>query len=342
MNDSEAAERTRGGEAAMRQGLVELARQFLAEGLVVRTWGNFSARLDRDYFLVTPSGRSYETLQPADLVKCRIDSGDKVESEEQKPSSEAPMHALVYRERPAFNVLAHTHQVYASALSLSESPVLLDETGRKQLGADSVPVSPYGLPGTRRLHRHIAETLRETEASCLLMASHGAFIFGESGGDCLSRARTLEETARRLYEQRVGRCDHGRASIADSTEEEREAVSAARGGGFPAVAVSCDPELQLLLGSPMKAYLDDFAQICGVNIGRRRKKNNVFFVPEKKIAVCFAENESEALNVRAVLEKNVRACHMALLSGAKPLAGWESRLMRLIYQKKYSKRAERR
>jgi len=188
MNDSEAAERTRGGEAAMRQGLVELARQFLAEGLVVRTWGNFSARLDRDYFLVTPSGRSYETLQPADLVKCRIDSGDKVESEEQKPSSEAPMHALVYRERPAFNVLAHTHQVYASALSLSESPVLLDETGRKQLGADSVPVSPYGLPGTRRLHRHIAETLMETEASCLLMASHGAFIFGESGGDCLSRA----------------------------------------------------------------------------------------------------------------------------------------------------------
>jgi ribulose-5-phosphate 4-epimerase/fuculose-1-phosphate aldolase len=45
-------------ESEIRRIVVDLAQQFLEIGLVVRTWGNFSGRLDEDTFVVTPSGRA--------------------------------------------------------------------------------------------------------------------------------------------------------------------------------------------------------------------------------------------------------------------------------------------
>ena len=328
-------------ETVIRSELIALAQEFLYEGLVVRTWGNFSARIDDDTFLITPSGRSYHDLEPEELVKCSISTGKKLESESGNPSSEAPMHAIVYRKRPEYKVLAHTHQVYASALSLASSPIVLNDLFRERLGAEFIMISPYGLPGTKRLHRHMEASLEYLDAPFVLMERHGAFLFGENYNDCLIRARTLEECARALYEERVGRRDAPRAAIHDDTPEEKAAVRVIGSIDQMAVCVSCDPELQCLLDRPMGAYLDDFAQICGVKIGCDPGKNNVFFIPEKRQAVCFADTIAEAQNVRAVLEKNTRACHIALLEQKKPLAFWESRLMRYIYQNKYSKKAQR-
>ncbi|NMA17340.1 MAG: class II aldolase/adducin family protein [Clostridiaceae bacterium] len=328
-------------ETAVRRRLISLAHDFLKEGLVVRTWGNFSASLGDDTFIITPSGRSYHDLEPDELVKCSIATGKKLESELGTPSSEAPMHAIVYRKRPEYKVLAHTHQVYASALSLASSPIVLNDIFRERLGTSVIAISPYGLPGTKRLHRHMEESVQNLDAPFILMERHGAFLFGKNDDDCLTRARTLETCARALYEERVGRRDTPRASVHDDTAEEKAAASVIRSIDQMAVSVSRDPELQHLLDRPMGAYLDDFAQICGVKIRCEPGKNNVFFMPEKRQAVCFADTIAEAQNVRAVLEKNTRACHIALLERKKPLAFWESRLMRYIYQNKYSKKAQR-
>ena len=41
-------------------------------GLIARTWGNISARLSDEEFLITPSGRAYETLTPEELVVVKI------------------------------------------------------------------------------------------------------------------------------------------------------------------------------------------------------------------------------------------------------------------------------
>lgn len=341
MNSLRINSNTSPDEASIRRGLITLAQDFLKEGLVVRTWGNFSARLDDNTFLITPSGRSYHDLEPEELVKCSISTGNKLESELGTPSSEAPMHALVYRKRAEYNILAHTHQPYASALSLASSPIVLDTSFQERLGTHNIVISPYGLPGSKRLHGNVEQSLCEFDAPFILMERHGAFIFGKNEKDCLMRAHTLEECSRELYEERVGRRDTLRTSINENTREEETEASAIGSINQMAVCVSHDPELQYLLEQPMGAYLDDFAQICGVKIGREPGKNNVFFMPEKQQAICFADTIAEAKNVRAVLEKNTRAYHIALLENKKPLAFWESRLMRYIYQNKYSKKAQR-
>ena len=81
-------------ESEIRRIVVDLAQQFLEIGLVVRTWGNFSGRLDEDTFVVTPSGRAYEGMVPSDLVKVSVMDGLPLDENSVKPSSESPMHPL--------------------------------------------------------------------------------------------------------------------------------------------------------------------------------------------------------------------------------------------------------
>jgi len=60
------------------------------------------------------------------------------------------------------------------------------------------------------------------------------------------------------------------------------------------------------------------------------------------VAICFGKDEADAKNVRAVLEKNARAANIARrLTRQKPIPAWESLAMRLVYQLKYSKQANR-
>lgn len=103
-------------EDIKRAKLVELSHQLLSDGLVVRTWGNFSVRVSGGDFLITPSGHRYETMTEEELPLC---TGSKDWSGPYKPSSEYPMHALTYRLFPQAQWVIHTHQPYASALSLS-------------------------------------------------------------------------------------------------------------------------------------------------------------------------------------------------------------------------------
>ena len=42
------------------------------KGLIQRTWGNVSCRIDENSFAITPSGRDYLSLTPDDIVIVNI------------------------------------------------------------------------------------------------------------------------------------------------------------------------------------------------------------------------------------------------------------------------------
>ena len=96
--------------------VIEAGLKLKNEGLIVRTWGNISARISDTQFVITPSGKAYENLSPDDIVvvnikKCTYE-GDI------KPSSECGIHADVYAMRPEVDFVVHTHQTYASVVSI--------------------------------------------------------------------------------------------------------------------------------------------------------------------------------------------------------------------------------
>ncbi len=60
-------------EEEARKTVTDACRRLLEKGLVSRTWGNISARIGDDSFVITPSGRAYEGLTEKDLVVVKTD-----------------------------------------------------------------------------------------------------------------------------------------------------------------------------------------------------------------------------------------------------------------------------
>ena len=71
---------------AAKKAVLAAGVKLVEAGLIARTWGNVSCRVDEDSFIITPSGRSYRSLTPADLVQVKI--SDLSYEGEIKPSSE--------------------------------------------------------------------------------------------------------------------------------------------------------------------------------------------------------------------------------------------------------------
>ena len=59
-------------ENEARRLVIEAGHKLLENKLIARTWGNISARTGKDEFIITPSGRAYDTLTPDDLVKVKV------------------------------------------------------------------------------------------------------------------------------------------------------------------------------------------------------------------------------------------------------------------------------
>ncbi|MBL1097241.1 class II aldolase/adducin family protein [Streptomyces coffeae] len=165
--------------------VVRTARRTTAEGLVVGTSGNVSARV-ADTVLVTPSGVPYDRLGPRDAVAVDLDGRQVLGTLE--PTSELPMHLAVYRATDA-QAIVHTHAVHATAVStlVDELPAIHYMSGA--LGGP-VRVADYALYGTDELAERMLQALRD-RSGCLLR-NHGTVVYGATLDQAYDRTAQLE------------------------------------------------------------------------------------------------------------------------------------------------------
>jgi L-ribulose-5-phosphate 4-epimerase len=155
------------------------------------TGGNLSVRIAGQAALaITPSNYDYMKMLPEDI--CVLDFELKVLEGNLKPSVESAMHAAIYRVRPDVNAVVHTHQVYASTLTLIRMsiPALFDEQTRF-LGR-SVNIIPYAPSGTRMLASTIARHIRDHN-NAYMMQNHGALVFGHDMERAVHNVEILEK-----------------------------------------------------------------------------------------------------------------------------------------------------
>lgn len=190
----------------LQQQVIEAGLTLQRNGLIARTWGNISARISETQFVVTPSGRAYGTLTPNDIVTVNI--ADLSYEGQIRPSSESGMHAAIYRERPDVSFIIHTHQNYASALSVTGEPIAdirkMDADVSERLG-DIVPCAKYGLNGSEQLNHAVTSALRSADGChAVLMRNHGIVTFDTDYDHAFADALALENIAARRYRQLVG------------------------------------------------------------------------------------------------------------------------------------------
>jgi L-ribulose-5-phosphate 4-epimerase len=174
-----------------RKLIVETAQQLTKKGYLMATGGNLSLRVaGQATFAITPSNYDYMKMVPEDI--CVLDFNLKILEGALKPSVESAMHMAIYRARPDVNAIVHTHQVYASALTLIRTPIpsLFDEQTRF-LGR-SVNIIPYAPSGTGMLASTIARHVRDHN-NAYMMQNHGALIFGHDMERAVHNVEILEK-----------------------------------------------------------------------------------------------------------------------------------------------------
>ncbi|MEU4024610.1 class II aldolase/adducin family protein [Streptomyces anulatus] len=165
--------------------VVDTARRSAADGLVVGTSGNVSARVG-DLVLVTPSGVPYDRLGPRDAVG--VDLEGRQVLGDLGPTSELPLHLAVYRSTGAAAVV-HTHSVHATAVSTLVTEVPLVHYAAAILGGP-VRTAAYARYGTPELAEAMLGAL-QGRTGCLL-ANHGTVTYGDTLDQAYERTAQLE------------------------------------------------------------------------------------------------------------------------------------------------------
>ena len=127
-----------------RREIIDTGIELLEEKLVARTWGNISARIDADNYLITPSGLDYTSMREEDIVSVNIKTGEYTGIN--RPSGEKGVHSAAYEVFDDVNFVVHTHQTYATAVSLAGLDSL-EATAGSPAGSESFETTAVSLAG---------------------------------------------------------------------------------------------------------------------------------------------------------------------------------------------------
>lgn len=179
-----------------RAEVIAYCRRLQTDGLMPATSGNLSARVDGepDLIAVTPAATPYDVLEPDDVVLVTT-SGEPIDGR-RPPTTELPLHTVLYTRRPEVGAVVHTHSPAASVMAVmgwSLPPIL---TGVAAAVGGDVPVAPYARPGTHELAAAAADALADRGA-CLLR-HHGVVTIGPDLAAAVTAA-TLTENAAQVY-----------------------------------------------------------------------------------------------------------------------------------------------
>lgn len=171
--------------------VIEAGVKLVETGLIARTWGNVSCRVDEKTFVITPSGRPYIGLKPEEIVEVAVD--DLAWSGDVKPSSEKGVHAEVYKAYPGANFVIHTHQKVASAVSVLMDGIDTVKGAAQKIIGNNVLIASYGLPGSGKLKKGVKNALNLSPSKAVIMAHHGAVCYGASFDEAFEVAASLEK-----------------------------------------------------------------------------------------------------------------------------------------------------
>lgn len=199
--------------------VVEAGNKLVSTGLIARTWGNVSCRVSETQFVITPSGKAYDSISVDDIVLMNIE--DCSYEGDVKPSGEKGIHAECYKLRKDVNFVIHTHQVNASLVSAMGYDINNITGESAAIIGDNIPLSAYGLPGTGKLKKGVVDALTRSDSKAVIMKHHGAICLGTDYAEAFEVANEVEKVCAKFifekYAKKVGK-------MAESFEEINEYI----------------------------------------------------------------------------------------------------------------------
>jgi len=182
-------------ESRLREDIVRAGASLFNRGLTHGSTGNISIALPDGGWLMTPTGSSLGTLDPARLSKLDA-SGHLVDGD--KPTKEAFLHTTMYGARPGSGAVVHLHSTHSVAVScldgIDHSNCLPPITAYYAMRIGRLPLVPYYPPGDETLANAVGALAGKHHA--VLLANHGPVVAGSSLSAAQDAIEELEETAK--------------------------------------------------------------------------------------------------------------------------------------------------
>jgi L-ribulose-5-phosphate 4-epimerase len=178
----------------------------ISKKLSIQTFGNVSQRINKDFFVIKPSGVNLNKIKSKDMVVVNIANGKNVSSE-LKPSSDTETHRVLYKEYPNIKGIAHAHTTFLTAWAQAGKKIPI-------LGTTHADYWKSDIPITKNLKKNkikknyelntglsIIEILNKKKYGTdkcpgVLSRFHGAFSWGSSCEDALKNLELMEFVAK--------------------------------------------------------------------------------------------------------------------------------------------------
>lgn len=182
-------------ESKLREQICEMAASMFARGLTGGASGNISARTEDGGLLVSPTGSSFGSLDPARLSRFdergMLIGGDK-------PTKEMPLHSAFYETRGKTGAVVHLHSTHAVAWSMmpdiDPENLLPPLTAYAVMRLGKVRLLPFFVPGDPAMGDAVRGLAGKRSA--VVLANHGPVVAGKDLEAAVYAMEELEETAK--------------------------------------------------------------------------------------------------------------------------------------------------
>ena len=176
-------------ELELKQEIIKVGQRLYQAGLAVAKSGNISAKLDAENILITASGTFLGQLQESDILKVNLAHPQNLGA--LKPSSELPLHSLVYANFSA-QVVVHCHPPLINGyFALTDKLKALSFETKFYLG--DIPVIPQQTPTVTEVQPVIAALKTN---NLVVLKNHGTIAIADKFSDALSITEALEEAVK--------------------------------------------------------------------------------------------------------------------------------------------------
>ena len=176
-----------------RNKIIEFSLKLNSTNLSPLRSGNISLRSEEngtDGYLITPSGKKYETLKPEDIVFMGLNEEAGNNDLANKPSSEWRFHRDIYVNKQKAQAIVHAHSPHATAVSSHGKPIPPFHYMIALAGGEDIKCANYATFGTEELSNNVIKAL-ENRSACL-MSNHGQVAFGKNIEQAFELAQEIE------------------------------------------------------------------------------------------------------------------------------------------------------
>ena len=176
-----------------RNKIIEYSLKLNSTNLSPLRSGNISLRSEEngvEGYLITPSGKKYETLKSEDIVFMSLNEEAKDNTSVNKPSSEWRFHRDIYLNKRDAHAIVHAHSPHATAVSSHGKSIPPFHYMIALAGGEDIKCAEYATFGTEELSKNVINALKDRSAC--LMSNHGQVAFGKDLDQAFELAQEIE------------------------------------------------------------------------------------------------------------------------------------------------------